>query len=257
LFEPAIYGLILAVNVAIAVMIALLEKERERGVTQLERTVAELRAAEARNDALQEQLITQAREAGVTEERQRLSREIHDTVAQSLVGIITQLEAADASDETERLARLARVRDTARQALGEARRAVRALASPRLDERSLPDALAGLVAETGLQGVDARLVVEGEEYASRGDAELVRLTQEALANVVRHASATRVVVTLDYDPTEVRLDVRDDGVGFDPTAPTAGHGLRGMRERVALLGGTLEVEAPEGGSCTVSVAIPR
>lgn len=257
LFSPAIYGLILAVNIAIAMMIAALEKEREKGVTKLQRTVTELREAEARNAALQEQLVTQAREAGTLDERQRLSREIHDTVAHSLVGIITQLEAADAGDEAERAARLDRVRDTAREALGEARRAVRALASPRLDERSLPDALAGLVADVRDRGVDARFVTDGEAYASRGDAELIRLCQEALTNVLRHSDATRVVVTLDYDPEEVRLDVRDNGHGFDPTAPTAGHGLRGMRQRVALLGGTLEIEAPEGGSCTVSVAIPR
>lgn len=83
LFSPAIYGLILAVNIAIAMMIAALEKEREKGVTKLQRTVAELREAEARNAALQEQLVTQAREAGTLDERQRLSREIHDTVAQS------------------------------------------------------------------------------------------------------------------------------------------------------------------------------
>lgn len=268
LFSPPIYGLILAVNVAIAVMIALLERERERGVTKLERTVAELRAAEERNAVLQEQLVAQAREAGVLDERQRLSREIHDTVAQSLVGIITQLEAAETSgaadlgDGTERADRLARTRDTARQALGEARRAVRALASPRLDSRSLPDAVAGLVADinsssAGTNGLDAHFVVDGDPYPSRGDAELVRICQEALANVVRHAEASRVVVTLGYDPEELRLDVRDNGVGLDLDAPTAGHGVRGMRERVGLLGGTLEIEAPEGGSCTVSVAIPR
>lgn len=198
LFSPGIYGLILAVNIAIAVMIALLEKERERGVTKLERTVAELREAEARNAVLQEQLVAQAREAGTLDERQRLSREIHDTVAQSLVGIITQLEAADAGDDPERAIRLDRVRETARGALGEARRAVRALASPRLDERSLPDALAGLMAEVNLTGIDAKLVTDGEAYPSRADADLIRLCQEALANVTRHARASRVVVTLTY-----------------------------------------------------------
>lgn len=238
-------------------MIALLEKERERGVTKLERTVAELRAAEERNTLLQEQLVTQARDAGILDERQRLSREIHDTVAQSLVGIITQLEAADAGDDPDRAARLEQVRTTAREALGEARRAVRALASPRLDERSLPDALAELVAAVAQTGIDAKLVTDGEAYPSRADAELIRLCQEALSNMTRHAEASRVVVTLTYDPEEVRLDVRDNGIGFDPVAPTAGHGVRGMRQRVALLGGTLEIEAPEGGSCTVSAAIPR
>lgn len=252
-----VYGLMLAINLAIVAFITMLERQRERHVTMLETTVAELRASEARNAALQEQLITQAREAGITDERARLSREIHDTVAQGLVGIITQLEAAQpGADDLEQ--RLDRARASARDSLAEARRAVRALASPRLDDQGLPSALEELVRQTGeAAGLRARFVLDGEPGPTPADAELLRIAQEGLANVMRHAEAARVVVSLSYGPDEVRLDIRDDGRGFDASRPSSGHGLAGMRQRLARLGGDLEIESTEGEGCAISAAVPR
>lgn len=253
-----VYAAFVGINLVIAGFIAVLERERARGVTKLQRTVAQLQASEASNALLKEQLVLQAREAGVLDERQRLSREIHDTVAQGLVGIITQLEAvADDVDPVER-ERVSRAQEAARDCLAEVRRAVRALASPRLDRASLPDAMAGLVADAGRDGsLAAGFVLDGDPVATRGDAELLRVCQEALANAVRHARASRVVVTLGYDPAEIRLDVRDDGTGFDPDRVALGHGLAGMRQRIARLGGEFAVETSTAGSCTVSAAIPR
>ena len=252
-----LYALMITLNLGIVALITLFERQRERSVTELERTVAELRDAQARNAELSDQLLTQAREAGVLDERARLSREIHDTVAQGLVGIITQLEAAEPGSP-DLADRLDRARASARDALGEARQAVRALASPRLDEASLPDALEVLVEQVGRHaGLDARFALDGTPTPTPADAELLRVAQEGLSNVSRHACADRVVVTLGYDPEQVRLDIRDDGQGFDVAATTPGHGLTGMRQRLARLGGCLTIESTEGEGCTISAAIPR
>jgi signal transduction histidine kinase len=258
LWSWPLYGLLLAVNVGIALLIMLVERRRERVMLDLERTVAELSASEDRNVRLQDQLLAQARDAGVQEERARLSREIHDTVAQSLVGIITQLEAASDITARDHTTRLQRAGATARDALGEARRAVRALASPRLDDDQLPTALAGFVREIAeATSIDARFTLDGEPAPTPYDAELLRICQEALTNVAKHSTASRVMVTLGYSADAVRLDVRDDGSGFDAAVVRSGHGLPGIRQRLANIGGMLEIETSEGGGCAVSAAVPR
>ena len=253
-----LYGLLLAVNVGIALLIMLVERRRERVMLDLERTVAELSASEDRNVRLQDQLLAQARDAGVQEERARLSREIHDTVAQSLVGIITQLEAASDLTARDHTARLQRAGATARDALVEARRAVRALASPRLDEDELPTSLAGFVRQIAeATSIDATFTLDGEPAPTPYDAELLRICQEALTNVTKHSTGSQVMLTLGYSADEVRLDVRDNGRGFDAAVVRSGHGLPGIRQRLALIGGMLEIETSEGGGCTVSAAVPR
>jgi len=258
LWSWPLYALFLAVNVGIALLIMVVERQREQTMLELERAVADLRAAEERNTLLQHQLLAQARDTGIQDERTRLSREIHDTVAQSLVGIITQLEAAADVTAPDHTARLERAGETARDALGEARRAVRALASPRLDEDELPTALAELVHQIDeTTGLDARFTLDGDPSPTAHDADLLRVCQESLANVAKHAAASRVTVTLGYSDEEVRLDVRDDGRGFDPAAVRPGHGLTGIRQRLANVGGTMQIETAEGGGCTVSAAVPR
>lgn len=258
LWSWPVYGLFLAVNAAVAMLIMLVERQRERTMLDLERAVAELRASEQRNARLQDQLLAQARDAGVQEERGRLSREIHDTVAQSLIGIITQLEAASDVTAPDHASRLERAGATARDALGEVRRAVRALGSPRLDEEELPAALARFARQVAdATGIDAGFALDGDPVPTPYDSELLRICQEALANVARHAAASRVMVTLGYSSDEVRLDVRDDGHGFDPATVRFGHGLPGIRQRLARIGGTLELETSEGGGCTLSAAVPR
>lgn len=258
LWSWRLYALVFAVNVGIAMLIMVVERRRERMMLDLETTVAELRTSEERNARLQGQLLAQARDAGTQEERARLSREIHDTVAQSLVGIITQLEAASDITAPDHGARIGRAAATARDALGEARRAVRALASPRLDDDELPAALTRLVRQVAEPtGIDAGFALDGEPTATPYDAQLLRVCQEALANVAKHADASRVMVTLGYLADEVRLDIRDDGRGFDAAAVSSGHGLPGIRQRLTTIGGTLEIETSEGGGCTLSAAVPR
>jgi signal transduction histidine kinase len=226
--------------------------ERRRLIEQLEATRGELAAAE--------------REGGRLAERQRLARDIHDTLAQGFVSIVLQLQAAEAdlpADATEARGHLERARRTARENLAEARRLVWDLRPEALSAAPLGEALgrlAGRVAEE--TGLDATATVTGTPRPLSADTEvtLLRVTQEALANVTRHANAGRVAVTLSYMDGEAALDVRDDGTGFAPTAdghgPNGGLGLRGMRERVEALGGRLAVESAPGRGTTIAVTVP-
>ncbi len=204
-------------------------------------------------------------EFGAVEERNRLSREIHDTLAQGLTATTLQLESADALLETG--APPERAREPLRRALSltksnleEARRSVLDLRSAPLEGRSLSGALGFLVerweAETG---TSARYTaVNGARPLPPGvEVTLYRVCQEALANVARHAGAKRVTVRLVATPEGVRLVVEDDGRGFDASeVPDDRHGLVGMRERVGLLGGTLEVTSGSGAGTRVEAAVP-
>jgi len=214
-----------------------------------------------------QRLLGQARQTGVLQERQRLAREIHDTLAQGLVGVVTQLEAADealVSAEPAARRHLGAARETARTHLGEVRRAVHALRPAALEGARLPDALAELTgrltAETGIR-TEASVTGEPCELGSEVEVALLRVAQEALANVRRHARAGRAGLTLSYMEDRVMLDVRDDGIGFDPAASPPGHGEGGfglvaMAQRLAEVGGTLEVESRPGEGTTVVAAVP-
>ncbi|WP_127480096.1 sensor histidine kinase [Nocardioides pantholopis] len=234
-------------------------EDRASAITELERVNASLEEAIARNDSLQQTVVAQARVAGVQEERQRLSREIHDTIAQSLAAVLAQLQAA-AQDPDPR-PRIARATELARAALAEARRSVMDLAPVPLTEAALPEALDGIVRGWAADhAARTDLVVTGDVRPLHPEVEatVLRVTQEALANVARHSGAARVGVTLSYDGEEVVLDVRDDGVGFDPEQPAGGSsfGLRGMRARAERLAGTLGVESRPGTGTAVSVRLP-
>lgn len=258
LFTPTIYAAFVAVNLAITALMLALDRKREALFVDLRRTNEELQAEQERSAALRGQLIAQAREAGIAEERGRLSREIHDTVAQDLVAIIAQLDAASgAADAAERDRRLAMVDATAREALAEARRAVRALASPRLDDADLPLALDDLLGQwRAASGLGGELRVLGRAAASDSDDVLLRIAQETLANVARHAQACRADVTLEYADAEVRLEVRDDGVGFDPEAVSRGYGIAGMRARLDTTGGRLVVMSAPGRGTRIVAHVP-
>jgi signal transduction histidine kinase len=194
---------------------------RRQAVADLSEANGRLEATLAENAGLHEQLVSQAREAGVYDERQRMAREIHDTLAQSLAGIITQLQAADQAVQP---AEQRRHRDAAlglaRDGLSEARRSVRALRPEPLQQAGrIEDALAVVAARwSELHGVQADVTTTGPPRPIPADAELVllRTAQEALANVARHAGARTVRLTLSYIGDEVTLDVRDDGAGFAP-----------------------------------------
>ncbi len=216
-----IYLIIVAVNVAIALAYAWSRWHTECAVDQLSATNHRLEATLAENAGLQQQLLTQARQAGVVEERQRMAREIHDTLAQGLTGIITQLQAAEqaADDPAGWRRHFDAATGLARESLSEARRSVEALRPEPLETGRLSEALADVAARwSARHGIAAQVTTTGTARPMPPQAEfaLLRTAQEALTNVARHAAATRVGVTLSYMEHEVALDVRDDGCGFDP-----------------------------------------
>jgi signal transduction histidine kinase len=241
---------------------------------QRKQAVEKLEAALEENAALHAQLVTQAREAGVLDERQRMAREIHDTIAQGLTGVITQLEAVrQAKDRPEDWQRhLDNASRLARESLSEARRSVQASLPGSLDGAQLPDALTEVARQwSAMSGVPVEVTMTGEQVPLHSEIEvtLLRTAQEALANVSKHANATRAGLTLSYMGDVVMLDVRDDGVGFSIPDGSNGHnghngngsngagfGLTAMRQRVNRVAGTLAVESEPGGGTAISARVP-
>jgi len=275
----AIWVLLACVDVVLTGVFVLLGMKTEEQNQARKGMIAELAQANQRleemmaeNTGLQAQLLTQAREAGAGDERQRMAREIHDTLAQGLTGIITQLEAAQqTTHEAERERRIDNSKRLARDSLAEARRSVQALRPQALEDSRLPDALAEEVARwTATSGVPAEVAATGDPRALYPEVEvtLLRVAQEALANVAKHAAAGHAWVTLSYMEDVVTLDVRDDGSGFAPlgessgggggTGGTAGggFGLIAMRQRVNRLAGQLEIESEPGVGTAVSASLP-
>ncbi|MED7950771.1 MULTISPECIES: sensor histidine kinase [unclassified Streptomyces] len=257
----AAIGPLLGAAVAVATVLgyqALYRESEER-----RRLIDELTAARA-------DLAAAHHAAGVLAERERLAREIHDTLAQSLTSIQLLLRAAQRA-LPERTGAVAEYVEQARQAaqdnLAEARRFVRALTPPDLESGSLPDALERLCATTSVRsGLPVRLHVSGERVRLPVPHEvaLLRIAQSALGNTVRHAGATHAEMTLGFTPGEVALDVVDDGAGFDPEALAEagpgdgdrGFGLPSMRARARSLGGTFAVESAPGEGTALAVLLP-
>ncbi|MGI5428734.1 sensor histidine kinase [Streptomyces sp. CA-179760] len=268
----AVFGGLVCIHIALLIVfgqLAVREEERSRiqtaTISELERTNAALQQALDENAALHAQLLVQAREAGVADERRRLAAEIHDTIAQGLTGIIAQLQVvANAPDLAVARTHLERASDLARHSLGEARRSVHNLAPVALADSGLPEALKKTVTEWGERtGVRAEFTVTGtdEQLHEEIAATLLRIVQEALSNTMRHAAAGRVGVTLSFLGDEVILDIRDDGRGFDPLAVpertrAGGFGLDGMRARAERVAGSLTVESEPGHGTAVSARVP-
>ncbi|MDN5797870.1 MAG: sensor histidine kinase [Intrasporangium sp.] len=263
------WAALLVMNAGIAVAVVRFMEASERHGQRRQELLAELEASNERlqqvlaeNASLYDQLLAQAHEAGVQAERERFAGEVHDTIAQGLAGVITQLEALErAGSPQERHRHAGQAKQIARDSLAEARRFLAAVGPERLEQARLPDAVRELAASWAAQsGVAARVEVVGTVGAVAADAEvaLYRAAQEALTNVAKHACASRAVVTLSYTDTAILLDVRDDGCGCDATAPAhgTGFGLRSMRRRVAALGGQVTLESEPGAGATLSAVIP-
>ncbi|WP_103355341.1 sensor histidine kinase [Amycolatopsis sp. CA-128772] len=213
----------------------------------------------AKLEASQAEVARLSREAGTAAERERLAREIHDTLAQGFTSIVTLAQAIESELDTDpaaarRHAELAA--RTARDNLTEARAMVAALAPADLAAGSLVDAVRRqadrLADETGV-GVRYEVDSALPPIGMAGEVVLLRGAQEALNNVRRHAAASVVSVRLSVVDGAVRLSVRDDGTGFDP-GHTTGFGLRGMRSRAEQVGGTLSVRSgPSGTELTLEV----
>jgi len=245
------------------------DERRLRLLDELAEANSRLENALQENAGLHAQLVAQAREAGTLDERRRMAGEIHDTLAQGLTGIITQLEAADiARGEPERRRHLDLARDLARSSLTEARRSVQALRPGPLDQVRLPDALTQLAQDwQRTASTPVRVEVDGTPITLQPAVEVVlfRAAQEALANIAKHSGATRVGLTLTYTPDLVALDVLDDGSGFDPNAVAdtgtragtgTGYGLEAMRSRLRQVGGSLIIESTPGEGTTLSANVP-
>ncbi len=197
------------------------------------------------------------------EERTRIAREIHDTLAQALTAIALHLDGAvrtvDSSPQRAK-ARVLRALDVARTSLEEARRSVLNLRAAPAAGKPLPEALAALgralTAETGVR-VHVRTMGGDHPVPPRIESELFRIAQEALTNIHRHAHAKEVELTLSRTPRRIRLSVRDDGAGFSPGKTPEGRlGLTGMRERAALLGGHLRITSSRRHGTTVIASVP-
>ena len=227
------------------------------------RLLAELSAAQADLVAVQDELATAQRDAGALAERARLARDIHDTLAQGYSSILL-LTRAELATTPPNAPLLGQIEELAADNLVEARRVVQALSPAQLEEAPLPQAVRRLLDRLAAEsGVRADLEVTGDPRLSSMavDVAVLRLVQGALANVRQHADADRVVVSLAYEPTELLIDVVDDGVGFDPdhlppASDAGGFGLRALRERVAQLGGRLSIESAPGEGTAIAAAIP-
>ena len=209
------------------------------------------------------ELAGQRQQAAVLEERNRIARDIHDTLAQGFTGVIIQLEAAEdaisSSLMNEAGQHMHRAADLARQSLSEARRSVSALRPKALEDANFWEALqeniklitAGTTLRTGFQ-----LSGPPRELPATWQANLLRIGQEALTNTLKHAHATQFNSRLSFNGQDLRLELSDDGDGFEVRGRHDGFGLAGMRERVAQMGGTLTVTSTQGAGTKLVVVLP-
>ncbi len=217
-----------------------------------------------RLQATQQDLALAERQAGMLEERQRLAGEIHDTLAQGFTSIVMQLEAAEAALDTRpETARthLAQASRTARESLTAARRYLWALRPDVLESEPLAKSLTRLVERFSEESrLPANLEISGNSRPLPPALEttLIRIAQEGLANVRKHAQARTVTLTLTYFADQIVLDVQDDGQGLSPSSQStsSGYGLISLRERLTQLNGTLDIESTPGEGTTLVAAIP-
>jgi signal transduction histidine kinase len=248
------------INLTVALAIGLFVDRLLRESNRRANLVAALTAA-------QQELADAHHQAGVNAERERLAREIHDTLAQGFTSIVMLARAIDADLDAELGAdtdvrdvreKLAVLEETAQANLAEARALVAALPPADLNDGGLLGALRRVTDRCAREnGVAAELSVAGapRALASSYDVVFLRVAQEALANVGKHARANHVTMTMSYGLPETSLEVRDDGVGLR-SEMSGGFGLAGMRQRVEEAGGQLCVEATAGGGTTVRVVLP-
>ena len=213
---------------------------------------------------LSKEAKSRAAEAATLEERNRIAREIHDTFAQSFMGVLMQIEAVDqlrVSKQYQRMdTHLQNAAAIARSGLAEARRSVKALRPSELESGSLIDAVK-LVGRLAEQQSGASVVVQWDDTAifqPAHSAEILRIVQEAITNAIRHAHATLITVSCRNDRANALLSILDNGVGFKPERKNEGFGLVGMRERAAKIGGELRINSgPDGSSIYLTIPLSR
>lgn len=261
----AVIGPVMGMLVALGIAWVYAQLRRESETRR--RLVDQLVAAQDDVLAAQEELAQTQHRAGVLAERERLARDIHDTLAQGFSSILLLSRAglAGAATDDARTRLLRQIEETAGDGLTQAREVVHALAPAELTEAPLFAALERLARRLDEHSdITATATLEGEArpLPAALDVALLRIAQSALANVRLHSDATRTAVTLTYAPKDVTLEVIDDGVGFTEDdvarAPLSGSGfgLRAMRERVEALGGRLEIESEPGQGAALVVSLP-
>jgi signal transduction histidine kinase len=201
----------------------------------------------------------------ISRERNRLARELHDTLAHTLSAVAVQLKAINVLIDSDRAAAHASLHQTqelTRAGLHEARRALQALRAQPVEERGLITALKHLSEQVATRaGLQLQLDLPSQltELSQAVEQHLYRIAEEALTNIERHAHAQRLAVTIKQEPTRLRLVIADDGIGFDPSqvAPNGHYGLHGMRERALLINGTLDINSRPQRGTTIQISVAR
>jgi signal transduction histidine kinase len=254
---PATLALTLPIGVIAITMSMVIAVTTDR----IERRSEERAALIEELESTRAEVARLSRDAGIAEERQRLAGDIHDTVAQGLSSVVMLVEAADAAlvrDPDAARAHLSLAARTARDNLDETRAIVAALTPSSLTKATLADALGRLADRfTRDVGTTTTLSTVGDPapLPTQTEVVLLRVVQEALNNVRKHAGASSVSVTLTYRPDAVSVEVRDDGVGFDVAALRPGYGLGGMQARVEQVGGRLSIASTQGSGTTIRTEV--
>lgn len=250
-----INGIALSVVVMFLAMFAQMRLNEQQARERAEQLMVDLEEANAQLAAY----ATQAEELAMTQERNRLAREIHDNLGHTLTIVNVQIEAAKVvmNSEPERaLDALNKAQASAREGLNQVRESVASLRESPVSNRPLSEAIGPLVQEVQSTGIVTEFKVVGKPQTLENKVALAfyRAAQEGLTNVCKHARASRVDVLLDFQPGEVRLEVEDNGVGATET--TGGFGLLGIRERMQLLGGKLEIRTGAGKGFWLMASVP-
>lgn len=226
--------------------------------------LAEALAGQATLAVQMARLGDQARQAAILEERNRIARDIHDTLAQGFTGVVLNLEAANRAlkkdNDDVALEHIEHARSLAQAGLAEARLSVRALRPEALQQADLGNALQALLRRAEASGtLRTRYNTTGEQIPLPGEveSELLRIAQEGVTNVLKHAGAQHVELELTFGTDSISLLLADDGAGFDSRAHHDGFGLLGMRERAERIGGRLLVTSRPARGTRVETVIPR
>ncbi len=239
---------LLTISTIIGVFISSIIKQsadRQRLIDELTRSRANLMRAE--------------REAGRLNERQRLARDIHDTLAQHFTSIIVHLAASRHSNFGTVQTQVQQAEDAAREGLDEIRRIVRDMQPEQIEKASLVEAVEKLAARWSAENsVQVKMKVTGAPRSLPSSAEtaLLRISQEAMHNINKHAQAKNVNITFSFMEDIFVMDIADDGLGFEPSKIGNGFGMKTMRDRTEELSGTLTIESERGTGTAIAVSIP-